>query len=334
MNRGLYMLWLILGCSSNDTEKKENHLTVPSYEECFPHLVEHFDGIYEDFSTAELAPECSGTKSQNHSNIEHVVFLGDSVTVGTYPTEVDGFYRTLLTEKLADYYNLELPEKDWFEVDYDTGRTKIQRSGDFSSCAKLGSKTRDLVSGNQQLENCFTDDVRNKNILVVMTLGGNDLADVAQGIASGWSEEALWDKGRETVRDLEKGISWLRDEERFPTPLNIVFGNVYEFTDATGDTTACPLAGLAGLDVDIDDPILEDITIWVSNEYYKISQNYGTDMMFLLENFCGHGFHHDNPDSRCYLGPEAELWFDNTCLHPNPTGHQVISDLFFEVIKG
>ena len=71
--------------------KKENHLTVPSYEECFPHLVEHFDGIYEDLSTAELAPECSGTKSQNHSNIEHVVFLGDSVTVGTYPTEVDGF---------------------------------------------------------------------------------------------------------------------------------------------------------------------------------------------------------------------------------------------------
>ena len=111
------MLWLLWACSSDEIEKKELSSTIPSYEECFPHLVEHFDGIYDDLSTTELAPECSGTKSQKISDIEHVVFLGDSVTVGTYPTDVDGFYRTLLTEKLTDYYDLELPEKDWFEVD-------------------------------------------------------------------------------------------------------------------------------------------------------------------------------------------------------------------------
>jgi hypothetical protein len=47
-----------------------------------------------------------------------------------------------------------------------------------------------------------------------------------------------------------------RDEKRFPIPLSIVFGNVYEFTDATGDTTDCPLASLVGLDIDIGVPIL------------------------------------------------------------------------------
>ena len=108
------------------------------------------------------------------------------MTVGTYPTETDGFYRTLLTKKLAEYYGLQLPEEEWFEVDYDTGRTKIQRSGDFSSCAKLGSKTSDLVGGIQQLETCFTEDLRGsgeiQNVPVIMTMGGNDLADVAQGI--------------------------------------------------------------------------------------------------------------------------------------------------------
>ena len=325
-------LLFLVSCSS-DAPEKNNTSDIMSYEECFPHLIEHFDGIYDVLPTTELAPECSGTKSQHFEDIEHVVFLGDSVTVGTYPTESNGFYRTLLTQKLSEYYSLEFPENDWFEVDYDTGRTKIQRSGGFSSCAKLGSKTRDLVGGNQQLETCFTDDLRDKKILIVMTLGGNDLADVAQGIVSGWSEEELWDKGRETVRDMEKGFLWLREEGRFSTPVTVVFGNVYEFTDATGDTTACPLAGLAGLDIDIDDPILEDITIFVSNEYYNISQKYEADMMFLLENFCGHGFHYDNPESRCYLGPDADLWFDNTCLHPNPIGHEVISDLFFQIIS-
>ena len=32
-------------------------------------------------------------------------------------------------------------------------------------------------------------------------------------------------------------------------------------------------------------------------------------------------------------GPDAELWFDLTCIHPNPTGHGVLSDLFLDVVN-
>lgn len=331
-------IFLLLGACSE--EPIHTKTTPPisedtlSYEECFPHLIDQFGGMYEDISSVPIAETCSGTSTQSFEQIEHVVFLGDSVTVGTYPTETDEFYRSLLTKKLAEYYNLQLPEEEWFLVDYNTGQTKIQRSGDFSSCAKLGSKTSDLLDGVQQLESCFTEDLRsNANILVIMTMGGNDLADIAQGLVGGWSDEQLWDKAEETVSDMEKGIAWLREQGRFSKDPKIIFGNIYEFTDATGDTSACPLAGMAGLDNDLGNPILEEMTIWVTMEYYKISRKYQSDMMFLLENFCGHGFHHDDPESRCYLGPDAELWFDNTCLHPNPTGHAVISDLLFQIIQ-
>jgi hypothetical protein len=56
-------------------------------------------------------------------------------------------------------------------------------------------------------------------------------------------------------------------------------------------------------------------------------------MVFMLEHFCGHGFRRDDPAGRCYRGPDADLWFDLTCIHPNPTGHQMLSDMFMAVVE-
>ena len=108
---------------------------------------------------------------------------------------------------------------------------------------------------------------------------------------------------------------------------------MYEYTDATGDTTSCPFASAAGLDEPVTDPALEEMVLWAMREYLSIATENQADMLFLLEHFCGHGFHHDNPESRCYLGPEAELWFDNTCIHPNPRGHEEIAKMFMHVIQ-
>ncbi len=59
-----------------------------------------------------------------------------------------------------------------------------------------------------------------------------------------------------------------------------------------------------------------------------------TDMIFLLEHFCGHGYKRNEPSLQCYRGPNAELWFDFTCIHPTPKDHQQISDLFSKVVDG
>jgi len=55
--------------------------------------------------------------------------------------------------------------------------------------------------------------------------------------------------------------------------------------------------------------------------------------VFLMETFCGHGFKREDPNLQCYRGPGAAMWFDGTCIHPNPAGHAVIADLIMDVIK-
>jgi hypothetical protein len=56
-------------------------------------------------------------------------------------------------------------------------------------------------------------------------------------------------------------------------------------------------------------------------------------MIFLLEDFCGHGFQRDNPRSPCYRGPGQDVWFDVTCIHPNPTGHDHVTEMFMAVVQ-
>ena len=66
-------------------------------------------------------------------------------------------------------------------------------------------------------------------------------------------------------------------------------------------------------------------------QFMKIAAETGTDMIFMLESFCGHGFNHNNPANECYK-PGNERWFDDTCIHPNPTGHHAIADMFMKVV--
>jgi hypothetical protein len=52
------------------------------------------------------------------------------------------------------------------------------------------------------------------------------------------------------------------------------------------------------------------------------------DLVWMLEHFCGHGYVSTKattaPAGACWLGPGAELWFDETCIHPNDAGHDAI----------
>ena len=70
----------------------------------------------------------------------------------------------------------------------------------------------------------------------------------------------------------------------------------------------------------------------VQGVYRHASGATGTDMTFMLENFCGHGFKAGDPMAPCYRGPGQQNYFDLTCIHPTPKGHDVITDLFTAVI--
>jgi hypothetical protein len=124
----------------------------------------------------------------------------------------------------------------------------------------------------------------------------------------------------------------MTDPVLFPNGNYVIVTNLYEYTDGTGEVTSCPGAALAGF-TDTSDPALQEMVVWAMEEFMSISVDNGTDMLFLLESFCGHGYNRNDPNGRCYRGPNTELWFDLTCIHPNPTGHGVISDMFMDVVN-
>ena len=313
-----------------------------------------------------------GTNHQDILGVEQVVILGDSVTQGT-PNDVHAtcldnahFYRNELSEWLADTFDLDRGDLfSWgsfktYNCLYD-GTAGLQNSGDFHNCSKWGARTDDLISGGGQIPQCFPGYPNfgsDKKTLVFFTMGGNDISKISQvgsqasedEVAAGYPE--AWALAESAIGYLEESMAFLTDPAMFPAGAYVVFANPFEFTDGTGQTSACSpseisilgfgtidisdfgidLAGLAGYGAWDDQSVQEAIVIWLLEQYMRIAVDYQVDLIWLLESFCGHGFVATGPDadteSRCYRGPDAELYFDITCIHPNDAGHHALSELF------
>jgi lysophospholipase L1-like esterase len=288
---------------------------------------------YDQFAPT-IADHCQGTNHQAIAGVQRVVFVGDSVTVGTPPTQPRDFYRTRLANSLAQRFGLQAPDAIWQNVNLIDGGALSQESGDFASCAKFGARTDDLRRDNDQLERCLPEAERDKTTLIVMTMGGNYVASVTQDGLEGRAVDELWGETMEFVDLLRDALEWIRTPGRFPNGVFVVFANLYEFTDGTAETDACPAAALGGFGGMWDDPqALRDMVIWANEQYLRIAVETQTDMVFMLEGFCGHGFRRDDPEGPCYRGPGAEAWFDLTCIHPSPEGHRALADMFTAVVE-
>jgi hypothetical protein len=264
-----------------------------------------------------------------------VVFLGDSVTVGTPPTPVAEYYRNRLADALADRFGLEFGVNKglWQLPNIVSGESVERDSGDFSSCARWGARNDDLLAGTQ-IADCYSEEQRQLTTLTIITSGGNDLANLAGEAGAGAPNEDLWTIAEDAVDHMRDSLTFLTDPTNFPNGSDVVYGNIYEFTDATGEVQSCDLSGLAGF----GEPIPPDanallIVAWMEDQYAQMSLETGTDFIFMFEEFCGHGFNSDDPTAPCYRGPGNENWFDLTCIHPTPTGHGVISDMFMAVVS-
>jgi len=279
-----------------------------------------------------VGSHCLGTNHQNIVGVERVVFLGDSVTVGTPPTLSFDFYRAKLADALANKFGLQKPNLLWKSVDIFNGKAIVKESGDFASCARWGARTDDLAP--EQLPDCFDAGKLGKRTLVIMTMGGNDIAKLTQNAIDGQTDQQLWDLTKAFVQLKLEAVQWLQKPGRFPNGVFVVFANMFEFTDGTGEVESCDVSGLAGFDKPVPHPDkLADMVIWANEQYLKIAADTGTDAVFMLEEFCGHGFNADNPQAPCYRGPGQQTWFDLTCIHPNPKGHSVITDMFMAVVN-
>lgn len=302
---------------------------------------------YDQFAPT-IADHCLGTAHQDIEGVESVVILGDSVAQGTpnlahlLSTDNAHFWRNLLSEWLADTFDVDrgglLEWGLWKAYDYVSGAAVQQTSGQFHNCSKWGARTDDLLAGGGQLGKCFPDGGSDKRTLVVFTMGGNDVSKVSQVGGEASPEEVAagyptaWALAESTITFLEEALLWLKDPQRFPNGSYVIFANPFEFTDGTGETSACPVASLAGYQQWADPSAQETIVIWMLEQYMRLAVETQTDMVWMLEHFCGHGWvaagPNPDPANRCYRGEGTEIWFDETCIHPNPAGHHAIFEMF------
>lgn len=302
---------------------------------------------YDQFHPT-LSSHCWGTNQQDIGTPGLVVFLGDSVTVGTpnlehaLPTDNEHFWRNKLATWLRDTYGLNdggpIDFGLWKTYDLINGVSVKTFAGDLRSCAKWGARTDDLLEGGGQIGKCFPDGGSQEPTLVVFTMGGNDIAKIQQvggdasdaEVAAGYP--AAWAIAEETVAYLWDALWWLKDPQRFPNGSWVVFASPYEFTDGTGDISKCLAAGFAGFKPWKKPEVLEAIVIYILESYMDASVATQTDMIWMFEHFCGHGYAatgpNADPNNRCYRGPGTDLWFDDTCIHPSAAGHAAIYEMF------
>jgi lysophospholipase L1-like esterase len=275
---------------------------------CFQALAGSVQGPDYDQFKPVIAKSCAGTHHQAIAGIERLVFLGDSITEGTPPTLPNQYYRSIVT-------------------------TEVQKRFPgvaVSNCAAWGARTDDFLQGKDQIPQCFPSAAEtSKKTLVVMTMGGNDIANWAKNGMTTAQATVAADAAAKLLRDA---VLWLKTPGRFTKGVDVVFANVYEYTDASGDLLSCPTAILGGLSGNW--PQGGPAVVHFQEQYMKLAVETKTDMVFLFEHFCGHGYRRNDATLQCYRGPNAELWFDSTCTHPSPTGHAQIADLFRKIIDG
>jgi lysophospholipase L1-like esterase len=241
---------------------------------------------------------------------------------------------------MVDHYvhkwGLQAPSTQWRSVDLINGTTLETFSGDFADCAQYGARTDDLLDGpHYQVETCMPETDRNLVTLVIMTIGGNDIYSLLEDVNDGVDEATLRQTFATAIELLRNAVAWVKTPGRFPNGVFMVIGNIYDFSDDDGaeDMAQCTGAQLIGLSPPLRDPIFQDIIFQANQEILSIVVDNQIDMIFLGENFCGHGFNTD-PGSRCYRGPHAVSWLDAiTCEHPNTAGTAALASMFEAVIE-
>ena len=175
---------------------------------------------YDQFNLT-IGKHCNGTNHQAIQGIQKVVFLGDSVTVGTPPSNLNpaNVYRAILAQKLATLLNVKPPGFGWGGADPFNGVAFPKESGDFISCAKWGARTDDLMQDATQVEDCIPADKRHLKHLVIMTVGGNDIAAITKdggGTSPAKTIAQLWADTQAFVKLLRDTVTWLKNPANVP----------------------------------------------------------------------------------------------------------------------
>lgn len=307
----------------------------PTLAECFGDL---WDGA-QPVDYAGLQPvmgrHCMGTNHQDIQGVERVVILGDSIAVGTPPTRARDWWRNRVADATAQRFGLDAPGANWRLFDPFDGMALETFSGDYAACAKFGARTDDLLlDPHKQAITCMPEETRALRTLVLIVMGGNDIFSLLEEVGAGTDEAELRAQHARAAQLMREAVEWIVEPGRFPNGVYVVLANTYDFSDPHGaeDMARCEGAELIGMSPRLRDPVFQSIIADAQREYLEIAIDTGTDLLFLGEMFCGHGYARDDTTHRCYRGPSAELYLDLTCEHPSADGHAALTEGFLAVI--
>lgn len=238
-----------------------------------------------------------------------VIFLGDSITAGAGAWSEDEDYTSLLVNNTNAW-------PDWDGNDLATRYPDIEVIDVSKSGAWTGTVLNDqLVRLEEQLTLPSNDE-----ILVVITVGGNDLHSVLRD-PSGVEERI-----EKTVDNWRKIAEYFLDEQRFPYGSTLLMANVYEPTDAVGQVGDC----FFGLNISFLLPNLHD----ANTQLRGLAEEMGFSVLDMRGTFLGHGFNYNDHTALHYNEEDPSLWMANSCTHPNPRGHHEIRAMFWRAIDG
>ena len=273
----------------------------PAPATCFAEI---YDGLifvnYEQFNPV-LGSHCQGTNHQDIQGVERIVYLGDSVMEGTPPTPPNQFCREQITAALAPHFG----------------------SPEIAKCSKWGARNDDLMA---QLNDCAPPGDPRTTLFVVIS-GGNDLASMAKDKLDPTAAQPEIDS---MLAHLNDALDHMLDPANYPGGSYVVMSNVYEFTDTSADMSSCPTGAIAGFSGQWLSGA--QALVQINEQYMRLATEKGADMVFMSEDFCGHGFKANDPTLQCYRGPGTSTWFDFTCIHPTPEGHTHIAEMFVNTI--
>ena len=256
------------------------------------------------------SPERVGTYAHMIPNSpDTVIFLGDSITAGAGSPGDDEDYVRLLVNNTSTW-------PDWDGKDL----TTLYPGIDVVDVSKSGSWTGTVL--NDQIER-LEEQVAypfEGEILVVITVGGNDLQSVLL------NPSTVEDRLEKTVDNWRKIAEYFLDEQRFPDGTTVLMANVYEPTDAVGQAGDC----FYGLNISSLLPSLHE----ANDQFRGLAEELGFSVLDMRGTFLGHGFNYNDPNTPHYVEDDPSLWLANDCIHPNPRGHHEIRAMFWRAIDG
>jgi len=247
-----------------------------------------------------------------------VVFLGDSITAGVGASQGSLAYPALLEENDDGTWD------GWGDHDL---RSVYGADFDVVDVAQGGAVTDDLVDRQLPALSAQLGDSVSGQTVVIMTIGGNDMQAAILPLLQANDQDAEADRIIGGVADnMHETLDYFDDSERFPDGTFVYFANVYEPSDAVGQSDRCFFG--------IDYSTIMRYFVQANGTMRDIAEERGAAMVDMRGHFLGHGMYNEDEDNDAYDDDDPSRWFESDCQHPNDRGHHEIRRLFVTAAEG